>query len=170
VRDSIREAEVMQTEDLSREEMITKAQKELRIYRSSIDDRKKLASVFVTEASAIDLIESIEQIGSANRIAVNITSVERSDISKALISEMALGALSNMATSTFSGVIIAKVSIQGSWSLVMNTLVNLESLPFISFLDRVRIDVMPAESGNRIKMWRLSVDVISPIYRGLSSK
>jgi len=115
------------------------------IYTKTIEDRKRIASFFVSSSQAVSFIESIENLGGVG-------------------SDVTISSVSSDNTNTKNPQTLSKISAHvealGSWQGIMRTLKLSETLPYQASISNVRIDSSGLGSS-KDRQWKLSFDIAS---------
>lgn len=111
-------------------------------------DQSRLASLFITPAAAVGLIERIEQLGDDVGAIVSISGVTIDDKN----------------AETGEGTMVMNVAAEGSWRKMTQLLALLDTLPFASRVERASfIRSGDTESGGAV--WSLRAVVHVPLRR-----
>jgi hypothetical protein len=110
------------------------------IYDKSSGQRNLLASFLISKEQIVDLIESIEQIGTDTSTNLELSGIVNQELSK------------DNKVSTFQ----AHVEVLGSWGNVMRALILTENIPYGVSLNNIRL-IKSGESKS--PEWKLSLDV-----------
>jgi len=123
-----------------------KSQKLKKLDKNSADDWKKLYGMFVTTDGTVSFIESLESLG----VKVG--------------SEISITAIDNVAPESGSlavnGYVSAKVSVRGSWTSVLKTLMLVENMPYKAIISNVQISENTGETST-VSRWGMSFDIKS---------
>ncbi len=115
-----------------------------KIDTDSVNDWKKLAAVFVPTDNVVPFIVDLESLGDNVGSKVSVTSI------------------GNVAPESGSlasnGYIGAKVTVQGSWSAVLRTLVVAENMPYKVNISNVLVSTYVDAAGKSTD-WQLTFDI-----------
>ena len=96
------------------------------VHESTIHDRSRLGSLFVSDDQTVAFIEMLESLGQNTGATVALTSIDATDLQGSLANSL--------------GRVNAHVDISGSWSSVMRTLILAEILPYKSSINSVNLE------------------------------
>lgn len=140
IRQSISRTLSLRAEAASAMTLDSQSQEIADVYQSTIDDRKKIRSLFVSENDTVTFIETLESVGSLAGSVLNISSIE-----------------SIFETEQDLGLLRAHIEAKGSWQAIMRTLMLIENMPYRSTISHVRIDASGSVDNNR--EWRIVFDL-----------
>lgn len=132
------------------EATISQEQVMAKMYSTTVQDRRKMQSIFISSSEAISFIESIEKLGSYTGSEVTISGV-MSDFTDS----MPAGSFSKAS---------ARVEAVGSWFSVMRTLRLAETLPYQVSISNIRLNssgIPEKGSSGEKRTWSLGFDISS---------
>lgn len=116
-----------------------------RIYEQTANERKEISRLFVPINSSLEFIEAIEELGKQSGSKINLSSINTDN---------------SVATTTMFSNIEAHVDVIGSWNAVMKTLVLAELMPYITTVDKVRLETSFTDSDKSAShSWRMSFNI-----------
>jgi Tfp pilus assembly protein PilO len=109
------------------------------IYDKSSGQRNLLSSFLVSKEQIVNLIESIEQIGTDTSTNLELSGIVNQEVSK------------DNKVSTFQ----SHIEVQGSWSNVMRAFILIENMPYSVSLNNIRL---VKSNASKSQEWTLSLD------------
>jgi len=117
------------------------------LYDTTREARALLSGLFVPADNAVAFIQSIESISSQSGAAVSILSIVNNSTATALPGTI--------------GTITARLSVTGTWTNVMRTLMLFETLPYRSAINHITLNTstLKGAAAGAALQWQLSFDI-----------
>lgn len=104
----------------------------IKIYNSTKDSREKILTYLVKEDKVVNFIETLEKVGTDSNTKLELSSINND-----------------------SGIIKVNVSVKGSWSNVMTSLVLVENLPLSLYIKDVKLNSV-SDLEKKGRSWELT--------------